>query len=73
MKRIARDDITNIRSSGLIVIKVKEGDKLGWVKPTSGEDMILLVSQQGQAIQFKETDARAMGRAAAGVRGIRLK
>ena len=43
------------------------------MKPTTGEDMILLVSQEGKAIQFKETDARAMGRSAAGVRGIRLK
>lgn len=46
VKRLERTEITNIRSSGLIVLKVKEGDKLGWVKPTNGEDMILLVSQQ---------------------------
>lgn len=73
VKRIDRTEITNIRSSGLIVLKVKEDDALGWVCPTSGEDMMLLVSHNGQAIQFKETDVRAMGRAAVGVRGIRLK
>jgi len=60
VKRLERTQITNIRQNGLIVVKVKDGDKLGWVKPTSGENMILLVSQKGQAIQFKETDARAM-------------
>lgn len=73
VKRLERTEITNIRSSGLIVIKVEEGNSLGWVQPTSGSDMMLLVSREGQAIQFPETDVRAMGRAAMGVRGIRLK
>jgi DNA gyrase subunit A len=73
VKRLDRTEITNIRSSGLIVIKVDEGDSLGWVKATSGSDMMLLVSNNGQAIQFPETDVRAMGRSAMGVRGIRLK
>ena len=68
VKRIERTQITNIRSSGLIVIKVDGDDKLGWVQPTSGSDMMLLVSNEGQAIQFPETDVRAMGRAAMGVR-----
>jgi len=73
VKRINRTEITNIRASGLIVIKVDEGDELGWVQATSGADSMLLVSHKGQAIQFPETDVRAMGRAAMGVRGIRLK
>lgn len=73
VKRLERTEITNIRSSGLIVIKVEEGNSLGWVCPTSGSDMMLLVSNEGQAIQFPETDVRAMGRAAMGVRWIRLK
>lgn len=73
VKRLERTEITNIRSSGLIVIKVEEGNNLGWVQPTSGSDMMLLVSNEGQAIQFPETDVRAMGRAAMGVRWIRLK
>lgn len=73
VKRLEREEITNIRTSGLIVIKVEEGDQLGWVQPTSGSDMMLLVSNEGQAIQFPETDVRAMGRSAMGVRGIRLK
>ncbi len=73
VKRINRSEITNIRASGLIVIKVDADDALGWVQATSGSDMMLLVSHKGQAIQFPETDVRAMGRAAMGVRGIRLK
>jgi DNA gyrase subunit A len=73
VKRLERTEITNIRSSGLIVIKVEEGNSLGWVCPTSGSDMMLLVSNEGQAIQFPETDVRAMGRSAMGVRWIRLK
>lgn len=73
VKRLERTEITNIRSSGLIVMKVEEGNSLGWVCPTSGSDMMLLVSNEGQAIQFPETDVRAMGRSAMGVRGIRLK
>jgi len=73
VKRINRTEITNIRASGLIVIKIDEGDALGWVQATSGSDPMLLVSNKGQAIQFPETDVRAMGRSAMGVRGIRLK
>jgi DNA gyrase subunit A len=73
VKRLERTEITNIRSSGLIVMKVEEGNNLGWVCPTCGSDMMLLVSNEGQAIQFPETDVRAMGRSAMGVRGIRLK
>lgn len=73
VKRLERSQITNIRTSGLIVMKVEDGNNLWWVCPTSGEDMILLVSNEGQAIQFPETDVRAVGRAAMGVRWIRLK
>lgn len=73
VKRLERSQITNIRTSGLIVMKVEDGNNLGWVCPTSGADMILLVSNEGQAIQFPETDVRAVGRAAMGVRWIRLK
>ena len=63
----------NMRTSGLIAIKLISGDRLTWVKQTRGEDHILLVSKLGKSIHFKETDVRAMGRATQGVRGIRLK
>lgn len=63
----------NVRRSGLIAIKIKEDDKLIWVKPTSGKDQIQLITAEGQAIRFEETDVRDMGRGAAGVFGMRLK
>lgn len=72
IKRVDFEDLNNIRSSGLIVMKPKEGDELGWVLATNGEDKILIVSKKGKAIQFSESDVRVMGRAAAGVRGMRI-
>jgi DNA gyrase subunit A len=63
----------NVRRSGLIAIKIKEDDKLIWVKPTSGKDQVQLITAEGQAIRFEETDVRDMGRGAAGVFGMRLK
>lgn len=72
IKRIALEDIANIRSNGLIVMKPKDGDSLGWVRVTDGSSNILLVSQGGKAIQFPEEDVRVMGRAAAGVRGMKV-
>lgn len=73
VKKVELSDFSNVRRSGLIAIKIKEDDRLIWVKPTSGSDHIQLVSAKGQAIRFKETDVRDMGRNAAGVAGIRLK
>lgn len=72
VKRIDLEDVANIRSSGLIVMKPKEDDELGWVRVTHGTDKILIVSKKGKAIQFFEEDVRVMGRAAAGVRGMRI-
>ena len=51
----------------------KGGDELDWVKLTSGKDEIILVTQNGQAIRFSESDVRDMGRNASGVNAIRLK
>ena len=73
VKRIDMSEIMSIRTSGLIVMKPREGDTLGWVRATSGQDKIFLVSYAGKAIQFDEEDVRVMGRAAAGVRGMRLE
>lgn len=72
IKRIDFSEIQTIRSNGLIVMKPKEDDELGWVKVTSGDDNILIVSKKGKVIQFHETDVRVMGRAAAGVRSMKL-
>jgi DNA gyrase subunit A len=73
VKKVKLEAFANVRRSGLIAIKIKTDDKLIWVKPTQGDDHIFLVTAGGQAIRFKETDVRDMGRGASGVRGIRLK
>jgi DNA gyrase subunit A len=72
VKKVELEAFKNVRRSGLIAIKIKDDDKLIWVKPTSGSDHIQLITSQGQAIRFKESDVRDMGRGAAGVLGIRL-
>ncbi|MBU0707761.1 DNA gyrase subunit A [Patescibacteria group bacterium] len=73
IKKVSLDDFKKVRRSGLIALRLKPGDLLEWVKPTTGKDNIILVSQDGKAIHFKEKDVRSMGRGAAGVRGIKLK
>ena len=72
VKKVELEAFKNLRKNGLIAIKIKDNDRLIWVKPTSGSDYIQLVTAQGQTIRFKETDVRGMGRSAAGVNGIRL-
>ena len=72
VKRTELTQFDNIRRSGLIAQKTIPGDRLKWVLATSGTDEILIVTKKGKAIRFPEKDVRAMGRAAAGVRGIKL-
>jgi DNA gyrase subunit A len=72
VKRTRLDDFDSPRSV-LIAINLKDGDELIGVAVTSGEQDIVLVSRAGQAIRFTEDDARAMGRSATGVRGMRLQ
>lgn len=72
VKKVEIEAFKNVRRNGLIAIKIKDNDRLIWVKPTSGSDQIQLITSQGQAIRFKETDVRNMGRGASGVNGIRL-
>jgi DNA gyrase subunit A len=73
VKKTGLEDFSHVRRSGLIAITLHEGDDLLWVKPTGGTDDVSLVTRNGQSIRFSEKDVRAMGRAAAGVRGIKLK
>ena len=73
VKKVKLESFSNVRRSGLIAIKIKPEDKLIWAKSTSGHDHIQLITAGGQAIRFKESDVRDMGRTAAGVFGIRLK
>ncbi len=73
IKKTALDEFGNVRKSGIIAIKLEKGDALKKVVKTTGEDDIMLATRQGIAIRFKEKDIRPMGRAAAGVKGIKLK
>lgn len=73
IKKTDLGQFENIRRSGLIALTLHPGDQLIWVKPTSGSDHIILVSDNGQSIRFSEEEVRAMGRTAAGVRGLKLK
>ena len=72
IKKTEISAFANVRKTGLIVVKLKGDDVLQWIKPSSGKDDIVLVTAEGQSIRFKEKDIRPMGRAAAGVRGVRL-
>lgn len=73
VKKTALSDFANIRQSGIVAIKLDDGDSLSWVKKTSGGDDIIVSTSMAQAIRFKESDVRPMGRATRGVRGIRLR
>src|SRR3954466_9017636 len=64
---------TNLKADGIIAIKMREGDELVGVRHSSGDDDVLMVSRNGQAIRFTEQDVRAMGRDASGVQGMRLR
>ncbi len=70
---MALSEFASVRPSGLIAIGLDEGDELGWVRLTQGEDDIILVTEKGQALRFTEDEVRPMGRTAAGVTGIRLE
>ncbi len=73
VKKTKLTDYDNIRTSGIIAIKLETGDSLEWVKPTTGSDQVLLVSYDGKSIRFKEEDVRPTARDTMGVRGIELK
>ncbi len=73
VKKTPLSDYNNIRTTGLITIKLDDGDELRWIHRSSGEDEIIISTAFGQAIRFQEKDARSMGRSARGVRGIRLR
>ncbi len=80
VKKTSLNDFKNIRRTGIIAISLKKGlpagrhgDSLKWVRLSSGSDQVILGTKNGQAIRFKETQARPMSRTAAGIRAIRLK
>lgn len=73
VKRTALEKFANIRSNGLIAFDIEEGDELGWVIQSRGDQDIMIVTRNGMSIRFKETAARDRGRTAGGVRAISLR
>ena len=73
IKRTLLDAYKNIRKNGVIAITLDEGDALAWVKLTNGQDDLLVGTRKGMSIMFRETDARAIGRTARGVKAIELR
>ncbi len=73
VKKVSRDEFAKVRRSGMIAIGLKGDDELKWVKFSNGSDEVMFTTEDGQAVRFKETDVRVMGRSAAGVTGIRLR
>ncbi|MEW6035726.1 MAG: DNA gyrase subunit A [Candidatus Micrarchaeota archaeon] len=73
IKRTALENFGNVRKSGIIAITLKEGDGLVEVIKTDGKQELLIATRKGQAIRFKEEEAREIGRTGQGVIGIRFK
>ena len=73
VKKTAIADYSNIRTNGLIAINLDEGDELRWIKQTTGKNDVIISTSAGQAVRFSEEECRPMGRAARGVRGVRLR
>jgi DNA gyrase subunit A len=64
---------SNVRKNGIIAINLAKGNSLRWVRPSTGQDNVMMVTAKAQAILFKEGDVRPTGRSAAGVRGMKLR
>ncbi len=73
IKRTEMSAFQNIRSNGLRAFDIEEGDELGWVLKTAGNQDVIMVTRKGQSIRFNETQARGRGRAAGGVRAMTLR
>ena len=73
VKKTAFSEYDKSRREGFIAITLHDGDELVRVLPTTGDDDVFMVSEQGMVIRFNESSVRPMGRSAAGVRGMRLR
>ena len=73
IKRTQTKDFYTNRKGGLIAIDLDEGDELVWVRLTDGNCELLVATKEGMAIRFRETDVRAMGRSARGVKALTLR
>ncbi|MDX1733247.1 MAG: DNA gyrase subunit A [Halioglobus sp.] len=72
VKKTALTDFSRQRSVGLRALELEEGDVLVGTAITTGDSDVMLLSSEGKAVRFRESDVRAMGRTARGVRGIKL-
>ncbi len=73
IKRTKLSDFKNTRKTGIIAITIDEGDELGFVRMTDGNNNLLVSTKKGLAIQFNEEQVRSMGRTARGVRAIKMR
>jgi DNA gyrase subunit A len=73
VKKTSLEDFANVRKGGIIAIGIEPNDNLIEVKLTSGTSEAVLITREGMSIRFEESDVRAMGRPATGVRGISLE
>ena len=73
IKRVASSEFNSVRRSGVVAISLKGDDILKWVRVSHGNDEIVILTRNGQAIRFPEKDVRAMGRSAGGVTSIKMK
>lgn len=73
VKKTSFEEYVNIRSNGIIAIKLEKNDELLWVKLTDGKKNIILVSSHGKAIVFAEEEIRTTGRSSIGVKGMELE
>jgi DNA gyrase subunit A len=73
IKRTPLSAFSNVRKNGINAVTLDEGDELSWVRLTSGDDELLVATNLGYAIRFKESDVRPMGRTAHGVKAISLR
>jgi DNA gyrase subunit A len=72
-KKVSADQFEAVRRNGLIALRLKTGDSLEWVQPSSGSDEVMYITKLGQSVRIKEAGIRAMGRTASGVRAMKLK
>jgi DNA gyrase subunit A len=73
IKKTEIGEFSNIRANGLIALTLENEDELTWVRPTTGEDDLILITSEGKSIRFHESDVRPMGRTAKGVTAMKLK
>ena len=73
IKRVALSEFAAVRPSGLIAMGLANDDELGWVRTTSGDEELIIITKYGQALRIHEKEVRSMGRPAQGVNGIRLR